>query len=75
MYVITYKGKPATIAKLAMIDNHTSFNAYSFNAYRGTELICSTTKKEAIEVYLYNFGFTWRERLKGVECQKAQVVK
>lgn len=38
-------------------------------------VITAPTAGEAKRRYIYFFGFTWRERTKGVECQKVQVVK
>lgn len=67
MYVITYKGKPATLRRLYTLNGSppwylTADNDQEYLAYR--------TRKAAIERYIYHFGFSWRERSGDVECQK-----
>ena len=71
MWVITYKGKPATIEQLCKVEKITP---NWLNATNEDSLIADIRKAGAIHSYLYFFGFTWRERVKGIECQKCGVM-
>jgi hypothetical protein len=73
MYVITYKNKPATLEKLNDKEWSLTGHVLDFGDVDNRSYIAAPTKKEAVEVFLYHFGFTWKERAHGIECQKAQV--
>lgn len=69
MWVITIKNKPAPLDKIKKAEKKTSGWSEDDDCY-----ISAPTKKAAIELYLYHFGFTWRERAKGVDCKRVTVV-
>ncbi len=68
MWVITYKGKPTTLEKLYSLDGD-----YLHDHYKDYQYIAAPTKAAAIDMFIFYRGFTWKERFKGVECQKVSV--
>ena len=64
MYAITYKGKPATQRYLHLLEKKTC------SVINEDQYIAAPTKQRAVEMYLYYFGFTWKERPRGIECQR-----
>ncbi len=65
MYVITYKGKPVTLLKLYKLEKKSLRDWPIANHY-----IATSFKYESIDLYLHHFGFTWKERTKGIEVEK-----
>lgn len=70
-WIITLNGKPATIGDIAKIDRC----LYSHHTQENMEIVCAISKPRAIERYLYNLGYTWAERPKGVEVMKVALCK
>lgn len=73
MYVITYKGKPATIARIHQAE---CFAPSSF--YTEEELatyIAAPSARKAKAMFLYHIGCAWKYRSEGIEVQKVEVVK
>lgn len=70
MWIITYRGKAATIEQINGAERYTS-QGYETgsNDDEGKEYIVAATKKQAIRHYLNVFGFSWPERAEGLECQ------
>lgn len=66
MWVITYKGKPATIEKIYDVERDMQGVE---RQERGT-YIAASTKRQTIEMFLYHIGFTWAERTKGIDVKK-----
>jgi len=67
MWVITYKGKPATVDTLNSAQPPGCFRTryvYSM-AY-----IAAPTKRDCVREYLQHLGFTWKEREPGTDCRK-----
>lgn len=72
MYVITFKGRPATIRKLHEVEGKQPNFMHG-----GDELdvyISATSKARAKAVFIYWFGFTWKERAKGIDVLAVKVV-
>lgn len=69
MYAITYKNKPAKLIKLHDLNNEI-VNDHNEDNY----FLVASTKKGAVQAYLYYFGFSWRERPKGIDCRKVAVL-
>lgn len=65
MWVVTYKEKILTVEKLC--------KKFRIKNYSSVSFLTGETKAEAIESYLRHFGFTWKERDKGIEAQKVTV--
>ena len=67
MWVITYKGKPATLDTL----NDAEHMAFRKSRRVGDRAyIAAPTKHECVALFLDDFGFTWKEREPGIECHK-----
>lgn len=66
MWVITFKGKPATIEKIYDVERDMQGVE---RQERGT-YIAAKTKSQTIEMFLYHIGFTWAERAKGIDVKK-----
>lgn len=71
MYVITYKGKPATLRQLC--ERAENVSPYWLSTLNETDYIDGPNPQVTKQKYLAFFGFTWRERTKGIECQKVAV--
>lgn len=69
MWVITVKGKPATLGKINQ-EERKSHNARDLDYQEVDTYLTGKTKGAAVELYLFNYGFTWRERPKTVDVKK-----
>lgn len=67
MWVITYKGKPATLDTL---DNAEPGGMRQHRRVGDRSYIAAPTKRECVALYLDDFGFTWKERDPGTDCRK-----
>lgn len=67
MWVITYKGKPARIGTL-MKQEQCAFNLLDDMMY-----LAGPSRKDVVGAYIGLFGFTWRERAKGVDVMRVEV--
>lgn len=67
MWVITYKGKAATIDKLCKVNFGAHPDRYIFDE---EDYLARSTKAKTKELFLYYFGFTWKERAKGIDVEK-----
>ena len=68
MYVITFEKKPATIAQIYTAEGRKPHWRTESGGY-----LAAATKKEAVELFLYHIGFTWKERAKGIGCRKVSL--
>jgi hypothetical protein len=66
MYVITYKGKPATLDKMHNLEIIKGASAYNMDMRQRDSYLAAPTKQKAIDLYLYHFGYTWKERTAGI---------
>jgi len=75
MYIITYKGKAATLAKIYKIEGKN--NGYYNNDHETIEnsYLAAPSKRKAMALYLYHCGFTWAERVKGIEATHVSLVR
>lgn len=62
LWVITYKGFPATLEKLYEVEGTRILDDEK------SSFLAANSKRSTIGRYIYHFGFTWKERPKGVEC-------
>lgn len=73
MFVITFKGNPATVEKLhdaeSKVVNHLAYNA------ERESYLSAPTAKQAKAAFLHWFGFTWKERAEGIDVAKVVAVK
>lgn len=69
MWVITYRGKPATYRKIFEVEK-LSNQLNRLELYQSDSFIAFKFKKFAIAKYLYHVGFTWKERARGIEVNK-----
>lgn len=70
MFVITFKGKPATVAKIYSLEKN---DDWSLHSEERTQCLAAPTKRKAIALYLYYVGSTWKERRKGIEVSPAKI--
>lgn len=68
LYCITYKDNPVSLNKLLML-NGCSIERTG----KGTKPIVAFSVKACKDEYLYHFGFTWRERPKGIAISRLEV--
>jgi len=73
MYVITYKGKPATLGKIYAVEGATG--RYMLSEYQRYGFIAAPSARAAKAHFLNHIGFTWKERAEGIEVQKVEVAK
>lgn len=76
MYVITYKGKPATLDTLYNVEQGPqpySAGYHSLYDYELSSYLTNKTKRECINLFLHYFGFTWKERAQHIDVMKARV--
>lgn len=71
MYIITFKKKPATLEKLFNVEK-TQMSWRIGNEERAS-LLASKSKSGVVALYIYYFGFTWKERPKGVDFSKVEL--
>lgn len=68
MYIITYKGKPATLEKIYEAER----DAVPFHT--GTtereSYLAAPSAAKAKALFIYYIGFTWPERAKGIEVAR-----
>lgn len=69
MWVITYKGKPATYKKIFEVEG-LPIKLHHLELYQSESYIAFKFKKFAIAKYLFHVGFTWGERARGIEVNK-----
>lgn len=72
MYIITFKGKPIELYRLQEMETLNNVSGCAMT--ERCSYLCHRSKQGLIYLYLYYFGFTWRERTKGVECSKVSIV-
>lgn len=65
MYAICLNEKPATLEKLYKHEDRHIHDHNEDKLY-----LCAPTEKAAKDLYLHHFGFTWKERARGVECYR-----
>ena len=67
MHVITYLNKPATLLKIINCEQKSTakYKMEELDAY-----IAAPTAKRAKDLFLYHFGFTWKERCAGIDVKK-----
>ena len=70
LYCVTYKGKPVSVDRLRKLNGHKE-DFYYRNMSPNAIVECS--RKYAIAAYIHIFGFTWKERPKGVEIEPLTV--
>lgn len=68
MHVITLNGKPASIERLAKATKTTGL---VLSEHEAKSLLAGTSPKAVQEHFVSYFGFTWKERAKGVELAPA----
>lgn len=68
MYIITYKGKVVPLEVLYRVEQRQPH--YSENQAVLNGCLSAQKKQDAIDLYLYYFGFTWRERAGGIDVTK-----
>jgi hypothetical protein len=68
IHVITYKGKPVTLDKLQDLEQ---IKYRNLGKAERKSFIASGSRKATIELFLASLGYTWAERTKGIECEKA----
>lgn len=65
LYVISINNKPATIEKLCRANGDEP--PFTMDEDTKRSFIVDTSKESLISQYLFWFGFTWKERPKGVD--------
>lgn len=71
MYVITINGQPATLKAIYRKEDKAD---HRLGEYERDSYLCSRTKQGAIKAYLHHIGFTWRERLDGIEVGRVGAI-
>lgn len=71
MYVITIKGKPATLESIYRKENKSTDR---LDSEERASLLCAMTEQGAIDAYLHHIGFSWGERPPGVGVMRCAVV-
>lgn len=69
MYIITYKGKPATLGTLFDAETLSGAAAQRMDTEELDAYMSAKTIARLKEIYVYHFGFTWQERAEGVEIK------
>lgn len=72
MWIITYKGTPASFSVLCEAESR---ELTHLEPSEREALIASMSRHGAIATYLHHFGFSWRERPKGVAAEKVALAK
>lgn len=68
MWIITYRGKPATLQTLCDVHGKAVWGDMNPES-----AIACRTKKATIESYLYYFGFSWSGREKEVQIREVEI--
>lgn len=74
MWVITYKNKPFTTYELYELEPMSS--PYVIGRMDDEEreaYMTNKTKKGCIALYIYHFGYTWKERVTRVDVRKVKL--
>lgn len=68
IYAITHRGRVSRMGTLCKLEKRNDL--ISRLGSNEAQPLIATTRKKAIEKYIYYFGFTWKERTKGVDVVK-----
>jgi len=77
MRILTFKGRPVTLGRLYEIEARAAKVVNRASTHLGDEeggmYVSAPTARACKGVYLHHFGFTWAERVSGVEVSTFEV--
>lgn len=73
MFVITYRGKPATLETLYDLETLQGAAASRASNEELNAYLTAKTRQRAKDIYVHYFGYTWEERADKVELGEVLV--
>lgn len=73
MWAVTFNGKPVTLQRIFDIEDRVA--PWSVSSCHLQIYLTAPRKAQAVEAYLHWIGYTWKERLPGIDVTKWPVVR